>query len=199
MSGQFLSLVLFSVAMTFSPGSNNVLLASSGVQVGLRRSVPLGFGIVAGMTVLLTVSALGLGALVHAEPSIQAAMKAIGSGYLVWLGWKIAHAGALELTARERPTHHGFVAGVVNTLLNPKGWTMALSAAVGYTALSSSAPGLALVLTLVFAATFVPNWFLWCGGGQAVSRALRTDRHWRVANVVLGSLVLVSIVPMWME
>jgi threonine/homoserine/homoserine lactone efflux protein len=199
MSGQFLSLVMFSVAMTFSPGPNNVLLASSGVQVGLRRSVPLGFGIVAGMTLLLAISALGLGALVHAEPSIRIAMKAVGSVYLVWLSLKIARAGALDLETSEQLSRRGFMAGFVNTLLNPKGWTMALSAAAGYTALASSASGLALTLALVFAATFVPNWFLWCGGGQAVSRALRTERDWRIANVALGVLVMVSIVPMWLE
>jgi threonine/homoserine/homoserine lactone efflux protein len=198
-SEQFLSLVLFAMAMTFSPGSNNVLMASSGVQVGLRRSVPLGLGVVAGIVLLLTVSAVGLGSLVHAEPSIRVGIKMVGAAYLVWLGWKIAHAGAPDLSAPERQPRRGFLAGFVNTLLNPKGWTMALSATAGYAALAPSAPRLALVLSLVFAVIAVPNWLLWCGGGQAVSRTLRTDRSWRIANTVLGLFVVVSIVPMWLE
>lgn len=197
MNEQFLSLVLFAMAMTFSPGSNNVLMATSGVQVGLRRSIPLGLGVVAGIAMELAVAAIGLGAAIEAEPSIRTGMKVAGSVYLVWLGVRIARAGAVDLAPGERPTRSGFRVGLMNTLLNPKGWTMALSATAGYAALAPSAPRLALLLAIVFAVVAVPNWLLWCGGGQALGRSLKTERHWRVANGVLGLLVVVSIVPMW--
>lgn len=201
MNENVLSLLLFAVAMTVSPGSNNVLLASSGVQVGMRRSITLGLGIVAGIVVLLSVAALGLGTLVHEHPSLRTAMQAIGSAYLVWLGWKIAHAGAPDLSRAGRGTQRGFVAGFVNTMLNPKGWTMALSAAAGYTALAPTAPRLALLLSLVFIVVFVPNWVLWTGGGQAIGRSVQQDDHrrWLIVNRILGLLVVVSIVPMWLE
>lgn len=199
MSEQFLSLLLFVVAMTFSPGSNNALIASSGVQVGMRRSVPLGLGVMVGTSLMVVISAIGLASIIHSVPSIQTGMKAIGSVYLVWLGWKIAHAGAPDLAVAGHAKPRGFMTGAINTWLNPKGWTMALSAAAGYTALAPSAPQLALILALVFAVVFVPSWALWCGGGQALSRVLRTDRHWAIANAVLGSLVIVSLIPMWLE
>lgn len=199
MSEQFLSLLVFAVAMTFSPGSNNALMATSGVQVGLRRSIPLGLGVVAGMAVLFTVAAIGLGALVHAVPSLRVAMQAIGTVYLAWLGWKIVHAGAPGVAGMRRLARRGFEAGFVNTLLNPKGWTLALSAVAGYAALAPTAPHLALLLSLVFAVVAIPNWLLWCGGGQAIARALRTERHWRIANTALGLLVVLAIVPVWLE
>ncbi len=199
MSEHFVSLVIFAIAMTCSPGSNNVLMASSGVQVGMRRSIPLGLGVVTGIVLLLTVSSIGLASIVHAEPSIRIVMKAIGSVYLIWLGWKIAHAGVPDFSISDAGHRRGFRAGFINTLLNPKGWTMALSAAAGYTALAPTAPQLAVILSLVFALIAVPNWALWCGGGQALARALRTDRHWQLVNIVLGSLVVVSLVPMWLE
>lgn len=199
MNENALSLLVFAVAMTFSPGSNNVLLASSGVQVGMRRSVTLGLGIVAGIVVLLSVAALGLGTLIHEHPSTRIAMQAVGSAYLLWLGWKIAHAGAPDLSQAGRGNRRGFAAGFVNTMLNPKGWTMALSAAAGYTALAPSAPRLALVLSLIFAIVFVPNWVLWTGGGQRIGRAVQSDHSWVLVNRVLGLLVVVSIVPMWLE
>ncbi len=197
-SEQFLSLVVFAVAMTFSPGSNNVLMATSGEQVGLR-GIPLRLGVVAGIVTELAVAGIGLGAAIEAEPSLQTAMKAVGTAYLIWLGLKIARAGAVDLSPGERPSRSGFMVGFINTLLNPKGWTMALSATAGYAALASSAPHLALLLSLVFAGVAVPNWLLWCGGGQAVARSLRTDRHWQVANGLLGLLVVGSIVPMWLR
>jgi threonine/homoserine/homoserine lactone efflux protein len=199
MSEQLLSLLLFVVAMTFSPGPNNVLIASSGVQVGMRRSIPLGLGVLAGTALMVVIAAIGLASIIHSVPSIQVVMKAIGSVYLIWLGWKVAHAGAPDLAtaAPERP--RGFMTGAINTWLNPKGWTMALSAAAGYTALAPNAPQLALTLATVFALVFIPSWALWCGGGRTLARLLRTDRHWNVANAVLGALVIISLIPMWLE
>jgi threonine/homoserine/homoserine lactone efflux protein len=196
-SEQFVSLIVFAAAMTISPGSNNVLMAASGVRVGLWRSVPLCVGVVAGLALELAIAAIGLGAAIEAEPSLRTAMQAVGTAYLVWLGVKIARSGAVDLSPGERPSRSGFMVGFVNTLLNPKGWTMALSATAGYAALAPSAPRLALLLALVFAVVAVPNWLLWAGGGQAVSRTLRTDRHWRIANGILGLFVIGSIVPMW--
>lgn len=201
MSETFLSLIAFAVAMTFSPGSNNVLLASSGVQLGMRRSVTLGIGIAAGIVALLSIAALGLGTLIHEHPSTRIAMLSAGSAYLVWLGWKVAHAGAPDLShhAVGRGKQRGFMAGFINTMLNPKGWTMALSAAAGYTALAPSAPRLALVLSLTFVAIFVPNWVLWTGGGQIIGRSVTDERRWQIVNRILGLLVVVSIIPMWLE
>ncbi len=199
MSEQLLSLVLFTMVVTYSPGPNNVLLAWSGGQVGIWRTFPLWLGIVAGIIPLVVVSALGLGAIIHAEPTAQVVLKAAGSLYLVWLGWKVAHSGPPNLDRARANTRVGFVAGFVNTLLNPKGWAMALSAAAGYAALAPTAPQLALLLSVVFVIVAVPNWFLWSGGGQLMARSIRSERGWTIANTLLGLLVVLSIVPLWLE
>jgi threonine/homoserine/homoserine lactone efflux protein len=199
MPDHLLSLILFAMVMTFSPGPNNVLMATSGAQVGLRRSVPLGLGIVTGFVLVLVVSAAGLGSLLEAQPSIQTAMKAAGSLYLLWLAWKIAHSGQPDFSMPTGSTRGGFATGFINTMLNPKGWSVAISAAAGYAALVSSPLGFALLLATIFALLAVPNWLLWCGGGQFLTRLLRTNRSWQVANAVLGSMVIASVVPMWLE
>jgi threonine/homoserine/homoserine lactone efflux protein len=199
MSEQLVSLVLFAMVVTYSPGPNNVLLAWSGGQVGVWRTFPLWLGIVVGIVAIVAVSAMGLGAIIHAEPNVQLGMKLIGSIYLTWLGWKVARSGPPDF---ERPTgsvRTGFVAGFINTMLNPKGWAMALSATAGYAALAPNAPQLALVLSLVFVLVAVPNWILWSGGGQVMARSITSARGWRIANAVLGAMVILSVVPLWLE
>ena len=198
MSEQLLSLVVFAAVMTFSPGSNNVLMATSGIQVGLRRSIPLGLGVVSGVAVLLTVAAVGLGGIIHTMPSLQVVMKTIGSAYLVWLGWKIAHAGPPTYATTSARTY-GFRAGFINTMLNPKGWTMALSAAAGYSALASDSVRLSVLFSIVFVSLGIPNWFVWCRSGETLARLLRTEQQWQIANAALGGLVMLSLVPMWLE
>jgi hypothetical protein len=32
-----------------------------------------------------------------------------------------------------------------------------------------------------------------------LARALRTERHWRIANSILGLLLAASIIPIWLE
>ena len=120
MSEQLVSLVVFAVAMTFSPGPNNVLMATSGVQVGLRGSVPLGAGIVTGMALLMGISAIGLGTVVEQSPALQLAMKTVGSAYLLWLGMHIARPEGIDLSNAEGRPRRGFRAGFLNTLLNLK-------------------------------------------------------------------------------
>lgn len=198
MSEQMVSLSLFAMAMTFSPGPNNVLLAWSGGRVGIWRSLPLWFGIVTGFVLIIIISAMGLGAVIHAEPTVQTVMKGIGSVYLIWLGWKVAHGGPPDFDGPSEAVA-GFRVGFLNTLLNPKGWAAALSATAGYAALAPSAPHLALLLSLVFAVVAIPNLLLWCGGGQVMARAIHSERGWRIANGLLGLLVVVSIVPLWFD
>lgn len=192
------SLSLFAMAMTFSPGPNNVLLAWSGGRVGIWRSLPLWFGIVTGFVLIIIISALGLGAVIHAEPAVQTAMKGIGSVYLGWLGWKIANGGPPDFERSEN-TVAGFRVGFLNTLLNPKGWAAALSATAGYAALAPNALQLALVLSLIFSLLAIPNLLLWCGGGQMMARAIHSERGWRIANGLLGLLVVTSIIPLWLD
>ena len=148
---------------------------------------------------LLTVASIGLGSIVHDQPALHLLLKATGSLYFGWLAWKIAHAGPPELSSHQQGGTYGFRTGLVSTLLSPKGWTMALSAAAGYTALASSAPQRAMLLSLIFCLLMIPNWALWCSGCQALARVLRPERHWQVANTALGVLVVASLIPIWME
>jgi threonine/homoserine/homoserine lactone efflux protein len=199
MNEQLLSLFLFAAAMTFSPGPNNVLMATSGAQVGVRNSVPLGLGIITGMMILLSLSATGLAAIIKTSPLLLLAIKVAGTTYLCWLAWKIATAGPIRISTTGPTVRYGFAAGLMNTLLNPKGWTAAISAAAGSTALATGPLDLALVLCLVFLSVNIPNWALWCSSGHALSRLLHTDRQWRILNGVLGLTVAASFVSIWFQ
>lgn len=91
----------------------------------------------------------------------------------------------------------GFLKGAFLPLVNPKGWTMALSAAGAYAGLSQNPLQLGLVLGVTFCLAALFALTLWCVGGQWMARALKTERAWRVVNIGLGLLLIASIVPMW--
>jgi threonine/homoserine/homoserine lactone efflux protein len=193
-----LPLVLFVIVSTITPGGATTLATASGAQFGFRRSVPLMAGIAAGLASLAAASAAGLAGLLLAAPSLQTAMRVAGSAYLLWLAWKIARSGPPNMNANMGvPT--SFLGGAGLLWLNPKGWAMALGAAASFAALASGPSQLALLLGAAFGIAAVVSLSLWCMAGLLLARLLRTERQWRVLNAVLGLLLVVSIVPMWLE
>ena len=148
--------------------------------------------------VVVALAALGVGALVTSVPALRLVLRVLGTAYLLWLALQVARAGRPDLD-QGPPAPPGWRPGVALTLVNPKTWTVALSAAAGYSRIASSPPGLAAVLVAAFGVVVVPNLVLWCGGGQALSRTLSTDRQWTILHRVLAALLALSVVPVWLE
>jgi len=61
----FVALYLFAIATSITPGPNNIMLLASGVNFGLRRTLPHTLGISIGFCVLLLSVGFGLGFLSH--------------------------------------------------------------------------------------------------------------------------------------
>ncbi|WP_323121945.1 LysE family translocator [Burkholderia alba] len=199
MSEMLFSLILFVIVATITPGGATTLATASGTQFGFRRSVPLLGGIAIGLASLSAIAAAGLAGLLHAVPALQLIMKVGGSAYLLWLAWKIASSGAPNANAKTSQSPTSFVGGALLLWLNPKGWAMALGAAASFAALTPNPLRLAAILGSAFGIAAIVSLVLWCMAGVVLSRALRTERHWRIANVTLAVLLALSIVPIWMD
>jgi threonine/homoserine/homoserine lactone efflux protein len=133
-----------------------------------------------------------------AMPSLQLALRLMGSLYLLWLAWKIARSGAPRARSDlARPT--GFIAGAWLLWYNPKGWAMSIAAAASFAALATGPIQLAALLGTTFGLAAATSLSLWCLAGQLLARLLRTDRQWRLLNAALGLLLALSILPMWLD
>ncbi len=193
-----LPLILFVVVSTITPGGATTLAVASGAQFGFRRSVPLMAGIAVGLASLAAAAAAGLAGLLLAAPSLQTAMRLAGSGYLLWLAWKIARSGPPNLRA-DMGVPTSFLGGACLLWLNPKGWAMALGAAASFAVMASGPLQLAVLLGSAFGLAAAVSLSLWCVAGLLLARLLRTERQWRTLNAVLGLLLAVSIIPMWWD
>lgn len=194
----FLPLVLFAAVSTTTPGSATTLAAASGAHFGYRRSMPFIGGIAIGLASMAASAAAGLGGVLLAFPSLQLVMKLIGTLYLLWLAWKIAHSGPPRLrSAVARPTR--FLGAIWLVWQNPKGWAMTLGAAASFATLAAGPFHLALILGVSFGGTAILSLSLWCVAGFLLARLLWRDAQWHVLNAVLGVLLAVSIIPMWFE
>ena len=194
-----LSLALFALVATVTPGGATTLATASGVRFGFRRSVPLLVGIAAGLAALVGAAAVGLAALLQAAPVLQSIMKVIGTAYLLWLAWKIASSGPPSVGSQDDAAPASFWGGLLLLWLNPKAWAMALAAVTSFAAVASDPLHRAIVLALTFGLAASLSLTAWCLGGSLLARVLRSAGQWRAVNVTLGMLLVVSIVPMWMS
>lgn len=193
----FWPLVVFAVVSTLTPGGATTLATASGAHFGFRRSVPLMAGIAVGLASMAAAAAAGLAGLLLTNPSLQIVMKASGSLYLLWLAWDIGQSGPPHLrVGPARPT--SFIGGASMLWYNPKGWAMTLGAAASFAGLADGPFRLAAALGFTFGVAAAASLSVWCMAGQIFARLLRTDGQWRALNVVLGTLLVASIIPIWL-
>jgi threonine/homoserine/homoserine lactone efflux protein len=79
MDSALISLVGFSIAMYITPGPNNVMVAASAANHGIRATVPHMFGIAAGFSVMLTLVCAGLGATLLNLPLLLPVFRWVGA------------------------------------------------------------------------------------------------------------------------
>jgi threonine/homoserine/homoserine lactone efflux protein len=192
-----LAVLVFVLVATVSPGGATTLATASGLQFGLRRSLPLLLGIAAGLTTLAVVASLGLAGVLFQVPHLELVVRVLGSVYLLWLAWTIGRNGAPGGTTLAEPRRFG--TGVLLLWLNPKAWAITLSAAGAFAASVDGPFRLAALLGGAFAVCATASQLLWCGLGGAVARLLSKPWHWRALNLALAVLVVASIVPIWLN
>lgn len=134
MSGaEFTALLLLATAMSFSPGPNTTLSTAMAANHGLRRALPFVFAVPVGWGLLLTLNALGLGALLLAMPWMAWSVKLAGAAYLLWLAGKLARTKALSESGGGGLAV-GFWQGVALQFVNIKAWMLALAIVSGWVA-----------------------------------------------------------------
>ena len=69
-----------------TPGPNAVNCVQVAMALGFRRALPCVAAILCQAALFLTLSALGVTALIAASPAGFAAAKLIGAGFLIWIG-----------------------------------------------------------------------------------------------------------------
>jgi threonine/homoserine/homoserine lactone efflux protein len=154
---ELLALLLFTTALAFTPGPNTTLATALAANHGLRHAMRFVVAVPFGWALLLTGSALGLGALVQAAPALRGGIKWAGLAYMLWLAWSLAQASRLA-EADPRRFDVGFGAGVVLQFVNIKAWMAALMISAGWITVAEPFwPRLGVVLPLMMAYAFVSN------------------------------------------
>jgi threonine/homoserine/homoserine lactone efflux protein len=122
--GQIVGFLLAAMAITISPGPDNLMVLGLGLSQGRRRGMAFGLGCALGCLSHTALAALGLSAAIAASVFAFTALKICGGLYLVWLGVRAVRrrGGVAAATApgRSGSPRSQFVKGLLANAINPK-------------------------------------------------------------------------------
>ncbi len=90
MHPELISLSLFMLVASCSPGPNNIVASYSGFNFGITKTIPHMGGVIFGFTTLVIIMNFGLINIFKGFPILQEILKYTGSIFLIYLAYKIA-------------------------------------------------------------------------------------------------------------
>jgi threonine/homoserine/homoserine lactone efflux protein len=187
--------IVYCVAMSGTPGPNNVMVLASGANFGFMRTQPHAWGINIGFSLMMFILALGLGTVFLAEPRLQLALKVVGITYMLWLAYRIATASGISdgLSSGKPLT---FLQAAAFQWINPKAWMMIMGAISVYGPPGYTPFEKALYLSLVMLVAGSPPTQIWTAFGVGIRRLLQNPKALRAFNITMAALLVLSLIPM---
>ncbi len=193
-----LAFIAFAFVTSVTPGPNNMMLLASGVNFGLRRSLPHMFGISLGFMLLVASVGLGLGQLFEQVPLLYNVLRYLGAAYLLYLAWKIANSSAPDSQSNTAGKPFSFLQAAAFQWVNPKAWIMAIGAITTYTPQENFVVNVLLVAAL-FALVNCPSVGLWTVAGSLLRNWLSNARALRIFNISMAVLLVASLYPIFAD
>jgi threonine/homoserine/homoserine lactone efflux protein len=193
-----IAFVIFAAVMFITPGPNNIMLLSSALTYGFRRTVPHLVGIVIGFAFMVGAVGLGLGTVFITYPILQTILKYAGAAYLVYLAAIIAMSGPVTPGQNNARGPMTFWGAAVFQWVNAKGWVMVIGTITAYAEIAGFPWNILVqvVISLLIGAVSCVAWALF---GTALRPWLTSPRAVRAFNIVMAILLLASLYPVFMD
>ena len=188
------AMAMFAFVTSVTPGPNNMMLLASGVNFGVKRTLPHWLGVSLGHLLMLLLVGAGLESLLKAYPFVYQVMKVIGFAYLVYLAWGVARSGAPERNGEEATQPISFLGAAAFQWVNPKAWIMAIGYFSNYMPTDASLTFVVLTC-FMFSAINFPSVGLWVWLGAKLEHYLQHSSVRRVFNWTMALLLIVSMIP----
>lgn len=195
---EYTALILFALSTSITPGPNNVMIMTSGVNHGFRKSIPHLAGIDIGFPAMLIGIGLGANQLFSQYPELFLILKIIGILYLSYLAFKIA-SSPVQKFEQQVAKPFSFLQAVFFQWVNPKAWIMAIGAVVTYTAAGDDYIIQVLTIAALFFIFGTPCTITWLGFGTSLKHVLSNPKYLRIFNISMAGLLMASLLPVILE
>jgi threonine/homoserine/homoserine lactone efflux protein len=188
-------MITFAIAVFFlliTPGPGVLSLAGVGAAFGYRHGLRYLVGLFIGTNLVCLCVITGLAAVLLAEPRLRLAFMLISVGYLLWLAFRIAFAGA-KIAFIDRPSPPGIRGGLLLQAVNPKAYVVNTTLFSGF-AFMADRPVLEMVIKLILLnGLWISIHFIWLWIGVTIQRMDLDPKVQRGINIAMALAMLIVV------
>lgn len=185
------------IFVSLTPGMCMTLSMTMGLTIGVRRTLWMMLGELAGVGTVAVLAVIGVAALMLKAPLFFVVFKWAGGAYLFWLGvqmWlsrgRMAIPEEGSIKPREVSRWQLMSQGYITAVANPKGWAFFMVLLPPF--LDDSLPMVPQLTVLVIIILCI-EWMslmLYASGGRTLRRLLTQSKNVRLINRIAGSLMI---------
>ena len=193
-----LPLVVFCTVTLFTPGPNNLMLMTSGLNFGFRKTMPHLLGVTLGFAFQVLCVGLGLGVIFTTYPILYKIIKYAGAVYMLYLAWLIARSSSIDTNSTARKNPMTFFQAVAFQWINPKAWIMAIGAVSAYAPIANYPYNMFLIAG-IFGLIGFGSSGSWAGLGTVLQNFLHKPKTLRTFNIIMALLLAASLYPIFAD
>lgn len=190
----YFAIFLFGLSAGITPGPNNIMLMTSGMNFGIKQSIPHLVGVCIGFPVMVILIGLGFSIVFNQYPIIHEVIKILGLIYLLYLSWLIASANPDKLEGKKSKPFT-FLQAALFQWVNPKAWVIATSSISAYTTLVDNIHWQVLSIAAIFFIAAVISSSTWLIFGKGIKQVLQSPKQQRLFNISMALVLVASVLP----
>jgi threonine/homoserine/homoserine lactone efflux protein len=174
------------------------MLMTSGMNFGIKKSIPHITGVCIGFPVMVILIGLGFSIVFEQYPILHEVIKVIGLAYLLFLSWLIASASPDKLEGKKSKPF-SFIQAALFQWVNPKAWVIATSSISAYTTLDDNIYWQVLLIASIFFIAAVISSSTWLVFGRGIKKLLQSPKQQRLFNISMALVLVASVVPVLLQ
>ncbi len=192
MSSQLISLLLFGIAASLSPGPNNIMTSYTAFNFGIKKTIPTMLGVIIGWTLLVILLQIGFLVVFQKFEIIQQIVRFFGSIYLIYMAYKISFSSTKSEKFSPQPVT--FLNTFFFQFVNPKSIIIALAAISMFINPQENLIRDSIILTIIFFLMAVGSQAAWCLMGKYLRKFATSEQFIRNFNYTMSFLLIVCVI-----
>ena len=190
------ALMIFMFAAAFTPGPNNLLSSYSGFYFGIKKTLPLIYGVTFGFPILVIVINFGLIIFFKKFPALQEIIKILGSIFILYFAYKIALSKSNKEQEIKNPAK--FINMFFFQFINPKAVLFAIIVVSTFINTKENfIRDTIIVLSVAISFSFV-SIFSWCLLGKFLRKFATNKKFIQAFNYVMSFLLIVCVIMFYL-
>jgi len=190
------ALMILMFVAAFTPGPNNLLSSYSGFNFGIKRTLPLIYGVTFGFPLLIIIINSGLIIFFKKFPALQEIIKILGSVFILYFAYKVALNKSSEEQKIKNPAK--FFNMLFFQFINPKAVLFAIIVVSTFINVNENfIRDTTIVLSVAIGFSFV-SIFSWCLLGKFLKKFATNDKFIQAFNYVMSFLLIVCVIMFYL-